>query len=65
MANDKQICYPYAYGRLDGSIQDLTIALEMDCIKEDIDIDDKVLKMLNERIARLRKVAVEESYDKH
>jgi len=65
MDDDKQICYPYAYGRLDGSIQDLTIALEMDCIKEGIDIDDKVLKMLNERIARLRKVAVEESYDKH
>ena len=65
MDDDKQICYPYAYGRLDGSIQDLTIALEMDCINEGIDIDDKVLKMLNERIARLRKVAVEESYDKH
>lgn len=65
MDDDKNICYPYAFGRLDGGIQDLTIALEMDCINEGVDIDDKVLKILRERITRLRKISVEESYDKH
>lgn len=39
--------------------------LEMDCIKADVDVDDKVIKLLVERVKKLQRVAKEESYDKH
>jgi len=35
----------------------------MDCIDKDINIDERVFKMLAERIDKLRMVAVEESYE--
>ncbi len=62
---DKEICYPYAYGRLNASLDMLASNLEMDCIKADVDVDDKVIKMLLKRVKDLQKVAAEESYDKH
>jgi|TARA_A100000172_G_scaffold58852_1_gene38470 hypothetical protein len=62
---DKEICYPYAYGRLNASLDMLASNLEMDCIREDVDVDDKVIEMLLKRVKKLQKVAVEESYDKH
>ncbi len=62
---DKEICYPYAYGRLNASLDMLASNLEMDCIKADVDVDDKVIKMLLKRVKDLQTVAAEESYDKH
>ena len=62
---DKEICYPYAYGRLNASLDMLASNLEMDCIKEDVNVDDKVIKMLLKRVKDLQMVAAEESYDKH
>lgn len=62
---DKEICYPYAYGRLNTSLDYLASDLEMDCIREGIEVDDKVFKMLLDRVKRLQKVAAEDSYDKH
>ena len=62
---DKEICYPYAYGRLNASLDMLASNLEMDCIKADVDVDDKVIKMLINRVKELQKVAAEESIDKH
>ena len=62
---DKEICYPYAYGGLNASLDMLASNLEMECIKEDINVNDKVIKMLLNRVKDLQKVAVEESYDKH
>ena len=62
---EKKICYPYAWGRIDGSLEHLTSVLKMDCIREGVDVDDKVFAMLDDRIKALRKVAVEESYDHH
>ena len=62
---DKEICYPYAYGRLNASLDSLAQNLEMDCIKADVDVDDKVIKMLINRVKELQKVAAEESIDKH
>ncbi len=62
---DKEICYPYAYGRLNASLDMLASNLEMDCIREDVDVDDKVIEMLLKRVKKLQKVAAEESYDKH
>lgn len=65
MEEEKQICYPFAYGRLNASLDWLTSNLEMDCIRKDVKVDDKVLELLKERIEKIQKVAVEESYDKH
>ncbi len=62
---DKEICYPYAYGRLNASLDMLASNLEMDCIKADVDVDDRVIKMLLKRVKDLQTVAAEESYDKH
>ena len=65
MDDDKQICYPFAYGRLNASVDLLANNLEMDCLRADIDVNDKVFELLKERIKKMQKVAVEESYDKH
>ena len=62
---EKEICYPYAYGRLNASLDMLASNLEMDCIKADVDVDDKVIKMLVESVKKLQRVAAENSYDKH
>jgi len=65
MEEEKQICYPYAWGRLDAALYNVALNLEMECIKEDIEVDDRVFIMLNKRLKALQKVAVEESFDKH
>jgi|TARA_R100001460_G_scaffold97316_2_gene139873 hypothetical protein len=62
---EKEICFPYAYGRLNASLDWLTSGLERDCIQEGINVDDKVFELLKERIEKIRTIAVEESYDKH
>jgi hypothetical protein len=62
---EKEICYPFAYGRLNACLDWLTSGLEMDCIQKGIDVDDKVFELLKERIEKIQKVTVEESYDKH
>tara|TARA_R110002050_G_scaffold3101_1_gene16375 strand:- start:395 stop:637 length:243 start_codon:yes stop_codon:yes gene_type:complete len=65
MNNNEEICYPYAYGRLNASLDFIANDLEMDCIKADVNVDEKVIKMLLDRVKKLQKVAVVESYDKH
>ena len=62
---EKEICYPYAYGRLNASLDWLASSLEMDCIREGIECDDKLIALLKEKIEKIQKVAVEDSYDKH
>lgn len=64
MEEDK-ICYPYAYGRLNASLDMLASNLEMVCIKEDIEVDDKVFELLNKMVKERQKVAAVESVDKH
>ena len=59
------ICYPYAYGRLNASLDMLASNLEMACIKADVDVDDKVFELLNKMVKERQKVAAEDSYDKH
>ena len=63
MEENKNICYPYAHSRLDSSLEYLATSLKMDCIDKDINIDERVFKMLAERIDKLRTLAVEESYE--
>ncbi len=65
MTEDKEICFPYAYGRLNASLDMLASNLEMACIKADVDVDDKVFELLNKLVKERQKVAAEESYDKH
>jgi len=65
MKEEDMICYPYAWGRLDASLYNVSFNLEMECIKEGIEVDDRVFIMLDKRLKALQKVAVEESYDKH
>ena len=62
---EKHICYPYAYGRLNASVDLLASNLEMDCLRADIDVDDKVFELLKERIKKMQEKAVVESFDKH
>jgi hypothetical protein len=62
---DKEICYPYAYGRLNACLDYLATGLEMDCIREGVKYDDKIIEMLKGRIVKIQKVAAEDSYDKH
>lgn len=63
MKEEKEICYPYAYGRLNASVDLLTSNLEMDCLRADIDVDDKVFELLKERIKKMQERAVVESFD--
>ena len=65
MNEDKQICYPYAYGRLNASLDMLASNLEMACIKADVDVDDKVFELLNKLVKEKQNKAAEESFDKH
>ena len=62
---EKEICYPYAYGRLNASLDMLATNLEMACIKEDIEVDDKVFDMLKKLVKERQTVAAVESVDKH
>ena len=63
MKEDKEICYPYAYGRLSASLYHLASNLEMDCIRAEIKVDCKVIDLLNEKIEKLQKAAIEESLE--
>lgn len=63
MKEDKKICYPYAYSRLDASLDYLASNLEMDCILAEINVDLKVIDLLKENINRIQKLAVEESLE--
>jgi len=62
---EKEICYPYAYGRLNACLDYLASGLEMDCIREGVKYDDKIIEMLKERIVKIQKVSAVESFDKH
>ena len=63
MNEKEQICYPYAYGRLNSSLDMLANNLQRECMKKDIEIDDKVVDMLQEMIKDLQEKAVVESYE--
>ncbi len=62
---EKEICYPYAYGRLNASLDMLVSNLEMACLREDIDVDDKVFEMLNKLVKERQTVAAVEAFGKH
>ena len=62
---EKEICYPYAYGRLNASLDMLASNLEMECIKADVEVDDKVFELLKKMVKERQTVAAEESVDKH
>ena len=57
------MCYPYAWGRLDASLNLLANNLRWECMKKDIEIDDKVVDMLQGMIKDLQEKAVVESYE--
>jgi len=63
MNEKEQICYPYAYGRLNSSLDMLANNLQRECMKKDIEIDDKVVDMLQGIIKDLQEKAVVESYE--
>ena len=65
MEEEKQICYPYAYGKLNACLHWLVSGLERDCMCEFIDVDDRVFELLKARIEKIQKAAVLDSYDKH
>ena len=62
---EKEICYPYAYGKLNACLDWLASGVEMDCIREGFEVNDKVIELLKERIVKIQKAAAEDSYDKH
>ena len=62
---EKEICYPYAYGKLNACLDWLASGVEMDCIREGVAVNDKVIELLKERIVKIQKAAAEDSYDKH
>ena len=62
---EKEICYPFAYGKLNACLDWLASGVEMDCIREGVAVNDKVIELLKERIVKIQKAAVEEAYDKH
>jgi len=62
---EKEICYPYAYGKLNACLDWLASGVEMDCIREGVEVNDKVIELLKERIVKIQKAAAEDSYDKH
>ena len=62
MNEENTICYPFAHGRLDSSLDHLTSNLEMACIRKDIKVNKEVFKMLEEMIQDQRKKAIVESY---
>jgi hypothetical protein len=63
MNKDKQICYPYAYGRLNSGLDMLPNMLQWECSRKGIEIDDAVVDMLQEMVQDLQKKAVVESYE--
>ena len=62
---EKEICYPFAYGKLNACLDWLASGVEMDCIREGVEVNDKVIELLKERIVKIQKAAAEDSYDKH
>ena len=62
---EKEICYPFAYGKLNACLDWLASGVEMDCIREGVAVNDKVIELLKERIVKIQKAAAEDSYDKH
>ena len=61
MKEKENICYPYAYGRLDSGLDSLVNMLQRECMMRDVEIDDKVIDMLQEMIQNLQEKAVVES----
>ena len=63
MNEKEQICYPYAYGRLNSGLDMLVNTLQWECMRKGIEIDDKVVDMLQGIIKDLQEKAVVESYE--
>jgi hypothetical protein len=62
MNEDKQICYPYAYGRLDSSLDGLANSFAYECDVEGLEVNDKAVAILKQMIKRLQEKALVESY---
>ena len=58
----EQICYPYAYGRLDTSLDTLANNFAWKCKDQGIEIDDKAVLLLKQMIKQLQEKALVESY---
>ena len=63
MKEEENICYPYAYGRLNSGLDMLVNMLQWECMRKGIEIDDKVTDILQGMIRDLQKKAVVESYE--
>ena len=63
MNEEKEICYPYAYGRLNSGLDMLANMLQWECMRKGIEIDDEVVDILQEMVQNLQKKAVVESYE--
>ena len=63
MNEDKKICYPYAYGRLDAGLETITTRLASTLyLEEGLKLDPRIKKVLSDMVKDLRGKAVEESY---
>lgn len=58
----EQICYPYAYGRLDSSLDTLANSFAYECDVEGLEVNDKAVAILKQMIKQLQEKALVESY---
>jgi len=58
----EQICYPYAYGRLNSSLDSLANNFNWECKNQGLEVDDKAVEMLKQMIKQLQEKALVESY---
>ena len=63
MKEEENICYPYAYGRLNSGLDMLVNMLQWECMRRGIEIDDKAVDILQEMVQNLQEKAVVESYE--
>ena len=63
MEEEENICYPYAYGRLNSGLDMLVNMLQWECMRRGIEIDDKAVDILQEMVQNLQEKAVVESYE--
>mgnify|MGYP000320559709 CR=1 FL=1 len=63
MNKEENICYPYAYGRLESGLNLIVDNLQWECLKKGIEIDDKAVDILQEMVQNLQEKAVVESYE--
>jgi hypothetical protein len=58
----EKVCYPYAYGRLDSSLDTLANSFAYECDFKGLEVNDKALAILKQMIKQLQEKALVESY---